>query len=278
MKNKSTLMLETSNISFQKLGKQINNLMKRINQNVENIKGFTLIELLVVIAIIAILAAILFPVFAQAREKARQSTCLSNTKQIALAVIMYTEDYDETFPKGVVDYSRVTWGPQDGKSEYNLVYELDPYTKNKKIYICPSSGSIYGDRNNELFYTSYLFNGVVFGCLDFSFNPKTTLGQITRTSEIIIAQERGKLDWYTSCRPYVDSRSGANIAKQFIPSWANQELHNGGENCAYADGHSKFIKKSSLTYYMFGATHSSGDINRTCITDGDTDVSCSITL
>jgi prepilin-type N-terminal cleavage/methylation domain-containing protein len=63
-------------------------------------KGFTLIELLVVIAIIAILAAILFPVFAQARDKARQTTCTSNTKQTALAFMMYINDYDETFPLG----------------------------------------------------------------------------------------------------------------------------------------------------------------------------------
>src|SRR5947209_15517704 len=71
-------------------------------QEMERKKGFTLIELLVVIAIIAILAAILFPVFARAREKSRQISCLSNLKNIGLATLMYAQDYDETFPTGMV--------------------------------------------------------------------------------------------------------------------------------------------------------------------------------
>src|ERR671916_3232132 len=74
--------------------------------------GFTLIELLVVIAIIAILAAILFPVFAQAREKARQASCLSNVKQIGLAAMMYVQDYDETYPGGPGVASLYYPGPQ----------------------------------------------------------------------------------------------------------------------------------------------------------------------
>ena len=99
--------------------------------------GFTLIELLVVIAIIAILAAILFPVFAQAREKARQSTCLSNLKQLSMGVLMYVQDYDEQFPPpaGLIYTSPV------GKSncmECNG-WELltKPYTKSDNIYLCP---------------------------------------------------------------------------------------------------------------------------------------------
>src|SRR5579862_1797833 len=73
---------------------------ERMKRNFRTDKGFTLIELLVVIAIIAILAAILFPVFAQAREKARQASCLSNAKQIGLAILLYAQDYDETYPPG----------------------------------------------------------------------------------------------------------------------------------------------------------------------------------
>src|SRR5947209_13763666 len=88
--------------------------------------GFTLIELLVVIAIIAILAAILFPVFAQAREKARQASCASNLKQLGTAMMMYTQDYDETLTCYV-----------NAGSNY-WPNALDPYVKARKIWYCPS--------------------------------------------------------------------------------------------------------------------------------------------
>lgn len=94
--------------------------------------GFTLIELLVVIAIIAILAAILFPVFAQAREKARTISCVSQSKQITLARLMYVQDYDETFPANRIfndDYSRhTTWRAA-----------VTPYLKSEPLYLCPSA-------------------------------------------------------------------------------------------------------------------------------------------
>src|SRR3954463_1047585 len=87
--------------------------------------GFTLIELLVVIAIIAVLAAILFPVFAQARDKARQSSCLSNTRQIGTAFMMYAEDYDGGFP---------SWW------DHRWHIPLKPYVKSTKVFVCPSAG------------------------------------------------------------------------------------------------------------------------------------------
>jgi prepilin-type N-terminal cleavage/methylation domain-containing protein len=92
--------------------------------------AFTLIELLVVIAIIAILAAILFPVFSQARESARQTSCTSNQKQLALGVLMYAQDYDETFPM-----SAYLANPTTVIAVYDMVA---PYLKNTEIFVCPS--------------------------------------------------------------------------------------------------------------------------------------------
>jgi len=109
-------------------------------------KGFTLIELLVVIAIIAILAAILFPVFSRAREKARQTTCLSNLKQIGTGALMYLQDWDEKFPP--LDH-QCLFGGNPGEwcgvaanpyLKWPVVF--DPYVKNRAVYLCPS-GTIY---------------------------------------------------------------------------------------------------------------------------------------
>ena len=105
-------------------------------------RGLTLIELLVVIAIIAILAAILFPVFAQSREKARQTTCVSNMKQLGYGLTMYAQDYDETLPFGYrySDDGKLLWWWQD---------DIRPYVKNELVYTCPSASPHMEWRDNR---------------------------------------------------------------------------------------------------------------------------------
>jgi prepilin-type N-terminal cleavage/methylation domain-containing protein len=104
--------------------------------------GFTLIELLVVIAIIAILAAILFPVFAQAREQARKATCVSNTKQLGLGTMMYVQDYDEMYPCNSWDGAPMGTTDNDIRQDGNRFtlwpWRIMPYLKNKQIFVCTS--------------------------------------------------------------------------------------------------------------------------------------------
>jgi len=126
--------------------------------------GFTLIELLVVIAIIAILAAILFPVFAQARDKARGATCQSNLKQQGMSLMMYAGDYDETYPQANV-LVQTTWGPKYWQTyayvppvnpgdEFFWANAIQPYVKSQAIFGCPSTGT------TSKVNLSYTFNGL----------------------------------------------------------------------------------------------------------------------
>src|SRR5215213_2451721 len=115
----------------------------RVHPRARTRRGFTLIELLVVIAIIAILAAILFPVFAQAREKARQTSCLSNVRQISTAYSMYIQDYDEHFPPHVTERTADAGTPDtpEARAPFSYRTKLEPYSKNQQIFKCPSAAS-----------------------------------------------------------------------------------------------------------------------------------------
>jgi prepilin-type N-terminal cleavage/methylation domain-containing protein/prepilin-type processing-associated H-X9-DG protein len=190
--------------------------------------GFTLIELLVVIAIIAILAAILFPVFAQAREKARQASCESNIKQITLGVMQYVEDYDEQYPY-------LNWGvnPHNGSWETTL----DPYIKSQQIWICPSASPSLATNGNWDSYdppSDYAWNE------DACANNQNIAADGHPANTYLI-MDKGNSMCFT---PWYDWQGRAQN------SWNGGEIpgvHSGGKNVGFADGHVKFMTSSSIT-------------------------------
>ena len=196
-------------------------------------RGFTLIELLVVIAIIAILAAILFPVFARAREKARQTSCLSNLKQITLGVLMYAQDYDERMVPTRLRQNGVDTG------QGNWVYGIMPYVKNKQLFICPSDGapSTWRMITADPAPTSYGYNCWVAGGGAWS---GRSLAEFRNPAESIFL-----LDFNVACIKGSNTGCGCGCATpQPIPTTntrLNQSArHNEGVNTAMIDGHAKW--------------------------------------
>ncbi|MCX6811381.1 MAG: DUF1559 domain-containing protein [Candidatus Berkelbacteria bacterium] len=195
-------------------------------------KGFTLIELLVVIAIIAILAAILFPVFARAREKARQASCSSNLKQLALGAIMYASDYDGKFFLSADAYCNTTYtGCWYNKYVYNHD-NIYPYVKNDQLIECPSAG---GDRYS---FASYGWNK--WCGPDFWGRPGIKDATIRNPVRVLIFGEGGGLVWFPKdpgCCGGLPNRMTMNPPR---PHGAG-DPHNGGLNIAFADGHVKWL-------------------------------------
>ncbi len=199
--------------------------------------GFTLIELLVVIAIIAILAAILFPVFARAREKARQTSCLSNVKQIGLGILMYAQDYDERLPG---TYQK------DGQAGdwplHKWAASVVPYVKNSQIFVCPSGtpGNDYG--TGSVGPMSYGANNYLMPDARGNFNA--ALARISHPAETLLIFDawaanrycvRG--NWYMGGGADCYGRPAGLRADDVDIS-----VHNGGFNACLADGHAKWYK------------------------------------
>jgi prepilin-type N-terminal cleavage/methylation domain-containing protein/prepilin-type processing-associated H-X9-DG protein len=196
----------------------------------DKLAGFTLIELLVVIAIIAILAAILFPVFARARENARRASCMSNMKQISLGMMMYVQDYDSRFP--------AWWGYTNGSSPLPWDLALAPYTKSVQVFFCPSD-TIHN--SSAALSTSNVGYGYNYNWLGVSYLgvPQTLNNQaaIKYPSETLMLGESGK-----NVTGYVIYVTG---------TYALQDMHFDGSNFAFTDGHVKWLstKKVTADYY-----------------------------
>ena len=190
-------------------------------------RGFTLIELLVVIAIIAILAAILFPVFARAREKARQTSCLSNQKQWALAWQMYLQDFDENIPPYAL---RILNPPGWGAHWYQLI---EPYVKNTQIRTCPS------DPDSRLvgYRFSYGYNGYYLRDPQWgNAQGADVLAEVTEPSETIVTGETLGGNFFL----YLPFQSGGYDERV---AW---DRHNGGANYSFCDGHAKWLAKNVI--------------------------------
>ncbi|MGD8238116.1 MAG: DUF1559 domain-containing protein [Armatimonadota bacterium] len=224
--------------------------------------GFTLIELLVVIAIIAILAAILFPVFAKAREKARQTSCLSNIKQLGLACQAYSTDWNEEFPFAHDGQNDQHWHPlvaidTDGTQEANYPHddhggntkhpmwtaEIYPYINNIGIYDCPSAIENWRrPRTNALGKdnaVAYCYNEELAG----------RLGGIDEPAGKVLIWEMGRRTHSAQARDYNDGPNtiwSSGFGGEFPHNWGDwparhRGAHGDGRNHVFADGHAKWL-------------------------------------
>jgi prepilin-type N-terminal cleavage/methylation domain-containing protein/prepilin-type processing-associated H-X9-DG protein len=213
--------------------------------------AFTLIELLVVIAVIAILAAILFPVFAQAREKARQSTCLSNVKQIATSYFMYAQDYDGRYTQNRYVPS---WFDKSKREHYTWKLAIFPYVKNVQVFQCPSNAYNKIPTEQETLWVwvegkeqvprSYCMNGATL-------HDGMSDAEVQTPAETILLCEcrYGYPDVY----PHEDPYSSFRFSDAWTPT-PNSDLgvmqtHSGMSNYAFLDGHVRSMKPS---YTMTG--------------------------
>lgn len=242
--------------------------------------GFTLIELLIVIAIICLLAAILFPVFQRAREKARQASCASNLKQIGLGIAQYTQDYDELLPLTVKAGPGGTAGGNIGQIVKpfsptlsgwypNIFYGIYPYVNSYSVFRCPSAekyccGATFAPAYpNEM---SYVYNDALVKFPSFvtasslmlpQYWQSRHLSEIGRPAGIVILHETVQYQNNFLTRPMAQgATSSGPYYIRFLPFFygvnSPDVIHNQGSNLLYIDGHVKWKAGSAMRISDYG--------------------------
>jgi prepilin-type N-terminal cleavage/methylation domain-containing protein/prepilin-type processing-associated H-X9-DG protein len=235
-----------------------------MNISKERKGGFTLIELLVVIAIIAILAAILFPVFAKAREKARQITCASNEKELGLGILQYMQDNDEQFPQGNPNF-----GDTGG-----WAHPIIPYLKSIGVYRCPDDPTVYNPGSGIWQDVSYSINDSLLGDGNLAavgHDQPTALSQLSApASTVMLCEAFGATMDINNATTTTDYSTASTMDSNFwggcpmscyaqyatatppgqtltLLSYANTGIHTNGSNYLAADGHVKWLPASRIS-------------------------------
>jgi len=217
-------------------------------------RGFTLIELLVVIAIIAILASILFPVFARARENARRTSCASNLKQLGLGIMQYVQDYDETYPMSLNYGADGVSGGSGDDADVTWTATVQPYVKSTQIFQCPSSETVsystgdYGANYSVMPFSTISPNHIKMSALQSASTIYMVMDFGIYYARVSNVKTTSGTNW-----DYLPGMGDGGATCRVTPTTTMDRVadcqsgrHFGGVNMAFADGHVKWLKSSTV--------------------------------
>ncbi len=213
-------------------------------QNRQNLarKAFTLVELLVVIAIISLLAALLFGAMTRVRENARKTNCLSNMKQLQMAVSIYQQPYDETMPLSFADFDPANNTFEPGNGEKGWAQSLQPFIQNTQVFGCPNDSSLVTN-DPATSFSDYAYNRAL-GYVSANIGPRT-LADI-KSPELTILFSEADPGSAASSQPTNLNKSGLLTGAAALTG-SKLARHSGGSNFVFCDGHAKWYPADSDT-------------------------------